>query len=229
MMASIYDGVVIDGVLEQVPGVLVSSYLAHPEIALSREDGCPRGTHTIDLIVVHNTVGDYPIRVLDGLGAPGDLAERNALYWRHSPRQSGTHLIVDRDGTVLCTADLKRTVAYGAGHHRGNVNGINIEMAAGIDRAVHGSVLYQGQIEATARLCDWLATRFGIPHVAAAPRMRGRELVRALAREGSTIRGLCDHCCLTRNRGLGDTGFLVQLELAKSFGWRLVDWDAEGP
>jgi len=227
VIARIFDGVVIRHELELVFGIQVSSYLAYPELALSREDGRPRrNTETIDLIVVHNTVGDWPIRVRPGLAPAGDLAERNAVYWRRSPRQSGTHLVVDQDGTAICTADLDRVVAYGAGHPRGNGNGINVEMAALPDRETGGSVLYQGQIEATALLCDWLAVRFGIPRQAAAPRARGRELVKAIADPKGKVRGLADHCCFTRNRGIGDTGFLVQQVLAAKHGWTLVDWDA---
>jgi hypothetical protein len=222
-----HDGVIVDDVVEAIPGLLVTSYRLRPDLALrTPQDGYVKQGRPISLIVVHNTVGDWPLRVLPGLGADGDLAERNASYWRNSPRQSGTQLIVDQDGTVLCLADLARVAAYGAGHHRANAEGIQIEMAATSDRTTHGSVLYQGQIDACALLCDWLATRFGLPKQAAAPRPRGRELVRALADGVKPIKGLADHCCFTRNRGLGDTGFLVQAVLAARYGWQLVDWDA---
>lgn len=226
MRCTTFDGVVVNEALEQIPGLRCSSYLAHPEVGLSREDYRPRrSTESVQLIVVHNTVGDWPIEIRPGRADDGDLAERNAIYWRRSKRESSTQLIVDQDGTVICTADLLRVAAYGAGHPRGNGCGINVEMAALPTKGKRGSVLYQGQIEDTATLCNWLAERFCVPKVATAPRPRGREYVEALARKGSVIRGLCDHCALSRRRGIGDTGFLVQAELVRLYGWSLQDWD----
>ena len=96
-------------------------------------------------------------------------------------------------------------------------------MAALPSKGKRGSVLYQGQIEDTATLCNWLAERF-CAQVATAPRPRGREYVEALARKGSVIRGLCDHCALSHRRGIGDTGSSCRRSSCVSTDG-LWDWD----
>lgn len=200
-----FDGVLISGQLESIPGLKCASARTRPELALKLgEDGHRAPGRKIDLIVLHGTMGGSPQTVLDGAAPAGNLAERNAYYWRHSPHQAATHLVVDQDGTVLCTADLADVVAYGAG--KTNARSIQIEMAQSA-----GNTLYREQLRATALLVQWLCKRFGVPLKMCWP-YRGWPIP-SLVAGGSGWRGVIQHRDCSGLRGKGDAGDAIGAEL----------------
>lgn len=213
LTATEFDGILISGVLEQIPGMQVTSCLSRPDLALKIGEDCHRAPgREISLIVLHGTMGGWPQAVLETQVGPGDLAERNAYYWRHSKRNSGTHLIVDQDGSVLCCADVADVVAYGSG--RVNSKSIQIEMAQS-----SGNTVTRAQLKSTALLVKWLCDRFSLP------KRFTSGYSRALADfvSGKTQwRGVTQHCYCSDLRGRGDAGTEIELELQR-IGFSPVD------
>ena len=196
--STVFDGVLIGGRLEQIPGLRCTSPLARPDLALKLgEDGYRAPGRTIDIIVIHGTMGGSPQTILVQDAPPGNLAERNAYFWRHSPHQAATQLLVDQDGSVLCTADIADVVAFGAG--RVNSKSIQIEMAQ-----TGNNELRRKQINNTALLVQWLCQRFSVPWRMCWP-YRERPIP-SLVAGGGGWRGVIQHRDCSAMRGRGDAG-----------------------
>lgn len=215
--------VVIAGQPEEIPGVHTVSWLEDPRLRLRKlEDFHPRPPAWIRQIVLHTTkglparAGDLPQQVLPGLGAPVDAGERCAQYWSHDGRQAGAHLVVDQDGTVACCVDLGTEAAY----HAGVVN--NLSIGVELYQGAHGE-LYEGQLQATLALVDWLTRRFGIqrqiPH-----RYTGGP-IRRLEEGGANCVGVFGHRDVTANRGPGDPGSAI-FDVLGEAGYERFDFGA---
>lgn len=203
---------VIDGADVDVPGLIVVSWKQDPRVRLSSGDGRDRRPgETVRRVVLHTTRGipgghdQRPQVIHPGLGPPGHAAEDNAIYWARAPSCAGAHLVVDYDGTMVCTADLQRKVSY----HAGAINGdsIGIEIVQGSDAG-----LYEGQLDAAVRLCAFLADRFALPRTVQWP-YRGA---------GLPCAAFLGHRDVSDNRGKGDPGDHVY-ELLIAAGWSPVD------
>jgi hypothetical protein len=174
-------------------------------------------------IVLHTTKGipggsDHRAqRILPGMGPEGDDDVRVARFWSTSPKQSGAHLIVDHDGSIVCTADLALERAF----HAGPVNDVSIGIEIFQGREAE---MYQGQLEAVVRLVDWLTRRFGIqrqmPH-----RYMGGPLTR-LAAGGRNVVGVYGHRDVTDNRGEGDPGDAI-FELLAAAGYETWNFETK--
>ena len=198
-------GFIIDGRNEVVDGLPCVSWQDDDRIPrLSRGgDARPRSTRWLRGIVLHTTRGipggrdRRAQKIVPGLGADRGNDIRVAQFWSTDPKQSGAHLIVDRDGSIVCTADLALECAF----HAGPVNdvSIGIEIYQGSD-----AEMFADQLAAVVRLVDWLTRRFGIqrqmPH-----RYAGGPVTR-LAAGGRNVVGVYGHRDVTANRGSGDPG-----------------------
>lgn len=213
-------GFVIDGVNEDVPGssggtpaaLPCASWLDDRRIPrLSRgKDSQRRSTRWLRGIVLHTTKGipggddRRPQVIHAGLGPVADRDVKVARYWSTSAERSGAHLVLDADGSLVCTADLLTECAY----HAGPVNdvSIGIEIFQGND-----AELYEGQLERAVCLVDWLTRRFGIqrqiPHRYTGPLPR-------FAAGGRNAVGVYGHRDVTPARGLGDPGDAIFERLA---------------
>jgi hypothetical protein len=217
-------GVVIDGVVEAVPGVSVVDWLGDrtlPRLKV-REDCRARYTRWIRGIVLHTTKGipggtDHRPQVIKpGLGPnrKGDYA--TARYWATTAKQSGAHLVVDFDGSVVCLADLLTEASY----HAGEVNevSIGIEIYQGDE-----AELYAGQLDAVVRLLDFLTRRFKIQRQLQYP-YRGGPVPR-IAAGAQDVVGIYGHRDVTTNRGAGDPGDAV-FEALFAAGYERFDFSA---
>lgn len=194
----------IGGVHVEVPGLMTRTWeeAGVPRLELG-EDARRRKSDWVRLVVLHTTKGipggrDHrPQKILLGMGAPSIAAERVAHFWSSDPTPSGAHVVVDRDGDVLCLADLARDCAF----HAGPVNdvSIGIEIYQGKDAEI-----YEGQLEATVVLCDFLARTFGIQRQW--PLYRTNVASARLEAGGRNVVGFVGHRSVTTNRGTGDPG-----------------------
>lgn len=213
-MAFVIDGTSEGGaeVMEGGIALRCTSWLDDRRIPrLSRaNDARSRTTRWLRGIVLHTTKGIPGGRdrraqqIRSGRGPDGDRDIKCARYWSTSRELSGAHLIVDCDGSIVCTADLLRDCAF----HAGPVNdvSIGIEIYQGDE-----AELYEEQLDITVALVDWLTRRFGIqrqiPHRYAGPISR-------LAAGGRNTVGVYGHRDVTSSRGAGDPGDAIFERLA---------------
>jgi hypothetical protein len=122
-------GLVIDGKVEEIPGIRVLSWYDDPVLRLKMgEDMRQRYTRWIRGICLHTTKGIpggkdlRPQKVLPGLGSHNSQGEKVAKFWATDGRQAGAHLVVDFDGEVSCCADLLTEAAYHAGEEIGRAH-----------------------------------------------------------------------------------------------------------
>lgn len=204
-------GLVIGGREVDVPGLVVRNWNDDPRLKLrvgqpgGSNDGRRRRADWIRLIVVHTTKGipggrDKRAQVIRlGTGPDRGKDLNTARFWSSSPEPSGAHLVVDADGSIACLADLRDVCAY----HATVVNdvSIGIEIFQGDD-----AELYEGQLEATATLCDFITTAFSIQRQIP-DRYRGP--LPRLESGGADVVGVVGHRDVTDNRGPGDPGDAV--------------------
>ena len=159
-------GVVINGVVEEIEGLEVSSWFDDSQLHLAPEDFCRRPTKWVRNIVLHTTKGipsipghpgweNAPQSLHDGLAAPNDNEMRVLKNWSMDRKPGGAHLVVGDDGHVLCLADLAAEEAY----HATAINPVSIGIE--IFQSGDGS-LYSGQLDVAVKLVDWLTARLGV-------------------------------------------------------------------
>jgi len=198
-------GVIVNGQAELVPGLVVVNFRDDPSLRLRIPgDGTRRQTAWIRAVCLHTTRGAWPQPILDGIGRAGDAAEANVRYWSRSGSSAGAHLVVDLDGTVVCTADLALEATY----HATSVNdvSIGIEIVQRSDGA-----LFAGQLDRVVRLVDWITARFGIARQIPAA---WHGPVRRLEAGGRDVVGVYGHRDQTVQKGRGDPGDAVFEKLA---------------
>jgi hypothetical protein len=208
-------GLLIDGILHPVPGLTIIPPASHGGpawAALDPGDYRARPTPWIRQIILHTTGGNWPQPVRAGAG-PAGHARQIADMWRGADRgggeriHSGSQIIVDFDGSVVCLCDLARCAAY---HAEGsNYWSIGIEMCTMPD----GSI-YSATLDATVTLTTELCKTIGIPEQMPRGPYSNEPLKRMETGTGATRRNLGGPSCVgvfghrdnTSNRGFGDPG-----------------------
>lgn len=215
-------GIVIHGEIEEVPGLSVLSWHDEEALRLVKGEDCRRRyTPWVRGIVLHTTKGvpggrdKRPQQILPGRGPSKGRAFRVAWCWSMDNRNAGAHLIVDFDGTVACLADLQSEAAF----HAGEVNEvtIGIELYQGDD-----AELYDGQLDCTVRLLDYLTRRFRIQRQIQWPYHCGP--VERMATGGRDVVGIYGHRDVTTNRGAGDPGDAI-FEQLRAAGYEAFDFE----
>jgi len=201
-------GLLLAGDLIDAPGLDVTTPLG-TELMLNvgqitgENDGRLRRTPWVCNIILHTTKGipyvrdQRPQDIRPGLGPDMGADYKVARYWSTSHVQSGAHLVIDHDGSILCVADLMNVAAYHAGE--ANEWSIGIELYQGSD-----AELYEGQLDACVALVDFLCRRFRIQRQYHYP--YAYPLAARLETGGRDCVGVFGHRDLTDNRGPGDPG-----------------------
>lgn len=214
-------GLIIKGKPYELPGQIIQNFKDEPKFALKRNDGRKRPNTWIRGIVLHTTKGlpatkKHPSqKILPGTGPDYKRDERVAQMWSLDSRNAGAQLIIDADGSWVCTSDLATFAAY----HAGNVNSvtIGIEIYQGSD----GSI-YEKQLENVCTMCDFLTRHFSIQRQFHRPYKR-RAIKRGL-RRGRDMVGVYGHRDCSNRRGLGDPGDAV-FEWLENCGYEAFDYD----
>jgi hypothetical protein len=222
-------GLVINGVEEQVPGLIVTNFRDDKKLTLrvgnvdGRNDGKRREAKSPDKIIVHTTKGipggrdKRPQDIRPGFGDPVDAGRRCAGFWGQDPTPSGAHLVVDADAHTYCLTDLETVAAYHAGDSSLNDKSIGIEIYQGAD-----AELYEGQLAATVTLVNYLTERFRIQRQI--PKSYTGPIGR-LERGGRDCVGVFGHRDCTDRRGPGDPGDEIMRLLAAA-GYQRFDFNA---
>ncbi|WP_394845206.1 N-acetylmuramoyl-L-alanine amidase [Pendulispora brunnea] len=216
-------GVVVNGALEAIPGLVCTSWHDDPRVRLRiGEDGAarPRGTW-VRGITLHSTRGipggsdRRAQRILPGLGPTRSTALATNQWWSRNGQSAGAHLVVDFDATVVCLADLATEQTY----HATSVNPvtIGIEIAQGSE-----ADFWEQQLEAVVALVDWLTLRFSIQRQVP-DRYRGP--LDRLRRGARDYVGVFGHRDQSAMRGPGDPGDAI-FERLVAAGYEPVDISA---
>lgn len=200
---------VLNGARVETPGRDTRSWLddpSLPQIGDRRgDDGFRRSPGDVTGVTAHASKGKVG-PLLPGLGPAAEDAERLARYQDGTDRDVSWHFTVDRDGTVVQSADPGLWACW----HAGQVNGrtVGIELVQRSDMA-----LYAGQVEAFVWLVGLLCDRYGVPRtVPVGPDGRPwakiiPELMKAPEGDsGRSWRGVYGHRNCSRRRGVGDPG-----------------------
>lgn len=219
-------GIVIGGRLELVPGLEARSWHDDPALRLKAGEDFRRRPSTvawIRAIVLHTTLG-LPFKsgvqtCLPGAGPRARVPEATAAWWSKDGRNAGAQLVVDRDGSLACLADVLAEEAY----HAGPVNPytIGVEIAQGRD----GSI-YEAQLDAVAVLCEWLCRRLMIQRQVSRRELAYYEdgkLVGRCSSGGRNVVGVYGHRDVAADRGFGDPGDLVFARLERE-GFEALDF-----
>lgn len=214
-------GFIVSGNVEHAPGLAVENFVDTPSLRLKRgEDYTARPAREwIRAIMLHTTRGipagrgDPPAPILPGRGPNVQSELKIARYWSGDGRNAGAHLIVDADGSIAQTCDLRDDATYHC--PRWNTGSIGIE----IFQTGRGE-LYETQLDTVVQLVDWLTARFGIqrmiPHRYLGP-------VARLCDDGGDVTGVIGHRDAARNRGPGDPGSAIFYRLGRA-GYEPVDY-----
>ena len=223
-------GVVVNGQLEEIPGLETSNYLEDPKLALKAGEDC-RGRQTtwVRGICLHTTKGwpknpmkDPPI-ILPGKGPHSRAGRRIGSWWSRDERQAGAQIMIDSDGHTTCHADLQITAAF----HAGPVNDVSIGVE--IYQGPLGE-LYEEQLDAVVLFCDWATRRFGIQRQTSCSYI-GRTTKR-LWQGGKDVVGIYGHRDVSPSRFFGDPGNAPFLWLSRAgyegfnldLGFDLMNW-----
>lgn len=192
-------GLLISGRLVPVPGLAIippASVGGPSWCALDPGDYRTRAGRPHQ-VVLHTTKGDEPQHVKPGKGLAG--AARNvAEFWHRDPTHSAAQIVIDRDGTVLCLADLVAAEAYHA--TVSNAYSVGIELYQEADLGIYEAV-YDAAVLLVPALCDAL----DIPFTVVADEYTGHPLQRFL-NGAPNYYGVLGHRCNTEQRGRGDPG-----------------------
>jgi len=219
-------GFVIGGNNEGAPGLTCVSWRDDARIPRlsTGADGRPRSTRWVRGIVLHTTKGipggrdRRAQKILPGRGPDRGSDVKVARFWSTEPKQSGAHLVVDHDGSIVCTADLALECAF----HAGPVNDVTV----GIEIYQGGEAeMYAEQLDTVVRLVDWLTARFGIQRQIP-DAYRGGPITR-LAAGGRNVVGVYGHRDVTENRGAGDPGDAI-FGLLAAAGYETRDLEVSG-
>jgi len=221
-------GLIIRGQVVEVPGLVSRSWKDDARLRLrigKAGDGYHCGERRPRCIVLHTTKGipggkDLRLQhIKPGVGPAGG-ADACARWWSTSPKPAGAHLVVDRDGTVACLADLVLEVAYHAEHM--NPPSIGIECYQDADAGIWGATIEAAAVLVRA-LCDLLEVPRQVPAA-----YHGGPLRRLAAGGGPGCYGVFGHRDCSANRGAGDPGDFIMDALANHDrdGFDRFDFDA---
>lgn len=193
-------GLLVNGIELLVPGLDVYNHRDAAWARLDPRDFRLRRTPWVRQVIIHTTKGMWPQRVLPGKGSAG-AARRVADYWRNDPdgsRQSAAHLVVDRDGSVACLADLAAHCAYHAT--------VSNEWSVGIEMYQEGDGgIYEAVLAATVTLVAAICEALMIPFQVAGDVYRDEPIER-MVDGGRDCVGIFGHRDNTYRRGRGDPG-----------------------
>lgn len=188
---------IVEGVDVDVPGVEVYSWRNLAWARLDPRDYRERRSPWVRQIIVHTTKGKWPQHIKPGKG-PRGAARIVADFWRGDPTHSAAHIVVDRDGSVACLADLADHTAYHA--TVSNEWSVGIEMYQESDGGIYEAVL-----ESTVAICRAICGAIGIPFQIAGDTYRNAPIDR-MVDGGRDCVGIFGHRDNTTNRGRGDPG-----------------------
>lgn len=214
-------GIIINKRDYRVPDQTIQNYIDDPNLSLKPNDGKRRINTWIRGIVLHTSRGipggsnKTAQKIVPGVGPNLKRDERIAKMWSLDSRNAGAHLIVDADGSWVCTADLQNFAAY----HAGNVNGVTI----GIEiYQQYDATIYEVQLENVCIMVDFLTKHFGIQRQFHRP-YRGRAIKRGLQR-GLDMVGIYGHRDCSNNRGSGDPGDAI-FDYLQDCGYESYNYD----
>lgn len=195
---------------EEIPELKTTSWKEDPRLEIKApEDGRLRKNQWgVRQIILHTTKGipggkdKRPQQLRMGMGPFTDAGVRGAAYcrihYKDRANSGGYHLTVDADGSVSQHMDLGKFVAYHA--HTANEFSIGVEIFQGLQ-----AELYQAQMDAVVKLCDWLTRKFQIQRQFHLPYMGPIPRFDASHRGGNCV-GIFGHRDVTNKRGPGDPG-----------------------
>lgn len=198
-------GLFVNGKEIQVSGLKIINLNDAPWCLLSAKDSRPRPTPWVRQVIIHTTKGDWPQSILQG-GGKGGRAKFAAEMWRDDPTYSGTHIVIDNDGTVACLCDLATTESYHA--MVSNAWSIGIEMYQESGGGVYSAV-YDAAVKLVPALCKIFGIQFQIPK-----QPYKNEPLRRMADGGEQCVGVFGHRDNTDRRGHGDPGDEIFMRLA---------------
>lgn len=207
-------GLLISGVEVAVAGLEIVNRHDAAWARLDARDCRKRRTPWVRQIIIHTTKGKHPQRIIPGLG-PSGADRRVAEFWHGDPAYSGAHLVVDRDGSIACLADLVDDTAHHA--ELSNEWSVGIEMYQEGDGGIYDAVL-----ASTVLLVRALCTEIGIPFQVAADTYVNRPIAR-MVDGGRDCVGIFGHRDNTSSRGRGDPGDAIYARLAAA-GAELLDF-----
>ena len=178
-------GLLIAGLLVDVPGVTVIGPGELPWARLNAGDCRPRKTTWCRQITIHTTKGLWPQHTVATPGSGGK--DRSvADYWSSSAEHGGAHLIVDDDGSIVCLCDLVKVEAY----HATTVNewSVGIEMYQAADGGITEAT-YRSTVALVLVLCDVL----GIPLQSTNREYRANHIIERLRDGGRSVVGVFAH------------------------------------
>lgn len=219
---------IINGALVPAPvGLTVTNYKDDPRLRLrigqlgGGNDGARRRTRWIRSIVLHTTKGipggsdQRPQKILPGLGPNLGKEFDVAKFWATSAKSAGAALVVDFDGSVGQLHDLETEAAYHTGNAVNDIS-IGIEIYQGSN-----AELYQGQLDKTADLVNFLTATFGIQRQI--PHNYNGPIGRLDESGGFNMVGVFGHRDITDRRGTGDPGDAIMAVLCAR-GYELFDF-----
>ena len=214
-------GIIIDDKSYDLMNQTIQSYKDDPSLGLRPNDGRPRPKTWVRGIVLHTTMGipggrnRTPQKIIPGIGPDAKRDEKVARMWSLDDRNAGAQLVIDSDGSWVCTSDLARFAAY----HAGNVNSvtIGIEIYQQTDAAI-----YEIQLKNVCVMCDFLTRHFGIQRQFHKPYKR--HAIKRGLQKGIDMVGIYGHRDCSNNRGPGDPGDAV-FEYLEDCGYEAFDYD----
>ncbi len=234
-------GLLINGWVHDVPDLTVYAPASIGGLAFNSIDPgdyMMRPTSWVRYIVLHTTGGLWPQNVHAGAG-PGGHARDILEMWSGQDHGGGERvhsaapLVVDFDGSVYCAMDIVLGAAY---HAEGaNPYSVGIEMCT-----LPSGAIYEATLKATARLVAALTWSgmagsglLSIPFQMPSEMYKNAPLARCEVGTGAArhqlsptdLVGVIGHRENTSNRGFGDPGGAIWLELAK-LGAEPVDYNA---
>lgn len=191
----------MEGVEVAVPGLEVVNWRDAAWAKLGPGDYRARHASTwVRQIIIHTTKGKWPQHVKPGKG-PAAADKIVADFWRGDPTHSGAHLVVDRDGTVACLADVADHTAYHAT--------VSNEWSVGIEMYQEGDGgIYEAVLASTVLLVKALCLELGIPFQIPSDRYANAPIAR-MAGGSKDCCGIFGHRDNTTNRGRGDPGDVI--------------------
>lgn len=213
-------GFVIRGKVAEVPGLVVQSWhdvaAYRLRIGVNHPDGYYCGPRTVRGICHHTTKGIpggsdlRPQIIKPGVGPHGG-SDACARWWSTSPAAAGAAIVGDRDGTLVCLADLVYEVTYHCGSPN---NGYSVgwehyqDQDAGIWEATISSA-----VKGSIALSDLL----DIPRQVHWPYL-GHPVARLDKPGGADYRGHYGHRDASSRRGAGDPGdFIIEALINSGF------------
>ncbi|MDQ3295056.1 MAG: N-acetylmuramoyl-L-alanine amidase [Myxococcota bacterium] len=187
----------VAGLEVSVPGLDIFSRRRTSWAKLDPGDFRMRRTSWVRQIILHTTKGTHPQHVIPGKG-PNGADKIVADFWRGDPEHSAAHIVIDRDGSVACLADLAAHCAY----HATTSNDWSVGLELYQER--NGGI-YEAVLDAAVKLVPAICEILQIPFQIAGDDYAGKPIARMLT-GGPDCVGIFGHRDNTDRRGRGDPG-----------------------